>query len=104
MKIYKTEGKIISGFVIALIVIGIFSLITYQNMRLTNADSRGVNASLRILKSVENVFIGAQDVYAGYCDYIITGEENCLIPFQQAVKQSNINLTQLKQASQFDAE
>ena len=103
MKIYNPEGKIISGFVFALLVIGVFSWITYRNMRLTNADSKEVNTSLHILKSVENVFTGAQDVYAGYCDYIITGDENCLIPVNEAVKQSSINVNNLISSSEIDS-
>ena len=53
MKIYNPEGKIISGFVFALLVIGVFSWITYRNMCITNADSKEVSTSLHILKSVK---------------------------------------------------
>ncbi len=103
MKFYTTENKIFSGFIMALIVIGVFSWITYTNMKLTTADSKEVNTALQILKPVENVFISTLDMETGYSNFILTGKAHALDLFKNAIKTADTHLSNLLIVSQIDS-
>ena len=87
----------------ALIVIGVFSWITYTNMKLTTADSKEVNTALQILKPVENVFISTLDMETGYSNFILTGKAHALDLFKNAIKTADTHLSNLLIVSQIDS-
>lgn len=103
MKFVSTETKIFSGFLFAILCIGIFAVVTYNNMKLTTADSREVSSSLAILRIVEEIYTGAQDIESGYAKFVITGKEIYLQKLAKCMPDQEIRLESLLKLSKSDS-
>ena len=81
----NTKGKIRLSFIAAILCIGFFVLITYRNMLLTESESRYIKSSVDVLLKLENILTDVQDIESGQRGFVITGNDDFLEPYYQAL-------------------
>jgi PAS domain S-box-containing protein len=86
------------GYVIALAIICFFAWYTYLNMRKVDRESDHVEEALKSLQTIERISINVQDMEASKRNYISSGDKLYLEQFDRAVKNMQVDTTNLKRS------
>ncbi|BAZ68625.1 Chase sensor signal transduction histidine kinase [Fischerella sp. NIES-4106] len=95
---WSLEGKwIASGFGLSLLLMGIVSLISYQNATQLIKSGDKVKHTHEAMKSLIDVFATLTDAEAGRRGYILYGERSELKRYNQAMQSLNAKVKKLQQ-------
>ncbi|BAY30292.1 Chase sensor signal transduction histidine kinase [Nostoc carneum NIES-2107] len=95
---WSLERKwIASGFGLSLLLMGIVSLISYQNATQLIASSNKVKHTHEVMKSLIDIFATLTDAEAGRRGYILFGEQSELKRYEQAMQSLDTKVNNLQQ-------
>lgn len=95
MKVFKIHLKVLTGFAIAIAGIGFFLYTTYTNSQLSITDSQNITHHLKVMKISEKLLDDVQDMETGYRGFLITGNNDYLIPTDSAFRSLPSHLDEL---------
>jgi signal transduction histidine kinase len=83
------------GLMLALVLLFINSLVSYRNIRRLIENQRSVSHTHQVLAQLEETLSTLKDAETGQRGYLLTGDENYLQPYQQAIAQISTSIDSL---------
>lgn len=83
------------GLLLALVLLFINSLVSYRNIRRLIENERWVTHTHEVLTELERTLSTLKDAETGQRGYLLTGNENYLQPYQQAIAQISTSIDSL---------
>ncbi|MBW4606853.1 MAG: PAS domain S-box protein [Hassallia sp. WJT32-NPBG1] len=97
---WSLERKIIAvGFGLAMLIIGIANIISYQNTTKLFARERQLEYSYEVLQKVRDVLTTARDAEKARRSYITTGNKSNLETYNKAIQSIEVKLTDAQSAT-----
>jgi signal transduction histidine kinase len=84
------------GLMLALVLLFINSLVSYRNIRRLIENQRSVSHTHQVLAQLEETLSTLKDAETGQRGYLLTGDENYLRPYQQAIAQISTSIDSLR--------
>ncbi|BAY45419.1 multi-sensor signal transduction histidine kinase [Scytonema sp. HK-05] len=84
------------GLVLALVLLFINALVSYRNIRRLIENQRSVSHTHQVLAQLEETLSTLKDAETGQRGYLLTGDENYLRPYQQAIAQISTSIDSLR--------
>jgi CHASE3 domain sensor protein len=98
------EKKIVAGFMVMLTILLAVGFVSYRNTRKLIHDGNLVAHSQDILDELEGTLSALKDAETGQRGYIITGDEEYLKPYKDALPLISQHIEQLRQLTASDLE
>ncbi len=83
-KSFTTDYRLITGYIIAFILLLVSYLITLFSNRELIRHTQSLSSTQKIISNIENLLSQIKDGETGYRGYILTGDSNFLTPFQNS--------------------
>ena len=77
----------LAGFGAALVILAAIGAVSFEQSRLLKVDAQNINASIAVLKDLDQLNVRLVDAETGQRGYLITGEEKYLEPYTAALPQ-----------------
>jgi PAS domain S-box-containing protein len=88
--------KINVGLILGLLVIGLVSLVSYTSTQQLIRSTEELNIALKRIEATKDLHIALLDAETGQRGYIITGDENYLVPFNNGIANYKAALVTVK--------
>ncbi len=82
----NTRRTIIIGFILSVLMITFFAFYANRDMRKVNMESDQANRIILSLSTIETILDDMQDVETGQRGFILSGDENFLLPFEKGME------------------
>jgi CheY-like chemotaxis protein/CHASE3 domain sensor protein len=89
-------ARAMGGFVLALVAVLLIGFLSWYSLKTRSESASRVTASAELLSDIQGVLSLAKDLQVGYRGYLVTHDENYLLPYQQARVQLPGRLRQLR--------
>ncbi|KAB8317633.1 hypothetical protein SD81_020390 [Tolypothrix campylonemoides VB511288] len=83
------------GLLLALVLLLVNALVSYRNIRRLIQNERSVTHSQQVLAELEETLSTLKDAETGQRGYLLTGNENYLQPYKQAIAQISASMDSL---------
>lgn len=94
---WKSENKLVNlGFFIALIILILLSLFSYQSFQKTNENEKWVKHTYIVLQNSTELFSVIKDAEASHRGYIITGNLKFLEPLANSTSKKDSLFNQIR--------
>jgi CheY-like chemotaxis protein/CHASE3 domain sensor protein/putative methionine-R-sulfoxide reductase with GAF domain len=94
---FTTDNKILAGLSASSIVLIIIAFISFRNSQKLKETNAWVDHTYNVLNELEQVLITETNAESSVRGYIISGNENFLIPYNKARNDIYVNITQVKE-------
>ncbi|MEH2347562.1 MAG: GAF domain-containing protein [Nostoc sp.] len=91
--------KIAAGFGLASVILVLIGVVSYQNTRVSINNRSIVKNTYKKINTLEELLSQIKDAETGQHNYILTGKENYLKPYQEAVANIDREIAKLKNLS-----
>lgn len=96
-RVMRTESKILTAFLLALLVVLLIGGLTYVNSRALLRQNDRVTHTYEVLRQLDDMLSLAQDVENGSRGFLVSGNEDFLKPFNVAVERLPRDAERLRQ-------
>ena len=96
MRYFYTRRIIYIALGISLLIISFFIWYSYHNMQKTAEDSATASKTLQSLRALEDVMDDMQDIETGQRGYIISGDDQFLMPYNSGLSKLAADTTAIK--------
>ena len=92
-----TERKVLGGVAFALVCLGLIGGASYLSIRQLREDAAAVQRSHEVMVRLELFLSVTTDAETGQRGYLITGDENHLVPYNHAIEETDADARRLRE-------